>query len=393
MKKTVSAFLITVILMTCFTAFAESDTFESSDGVFEYTSDGVVTAYYGDELVSIPSEIDGTKIKEIGQMLCFDLGVSTVYTEYGIEKIGESAFEGSNVCYVDIAASIKTVSDRAFANCSDLMYVVLNSDQVTFGYDVFMGTGYIDFTVPCTADLEVLAEKISDAKGGNDFGFSIMHTALTESMTEKDIYGANMFYCEDCGFKGSKYLEDITLPFSDVSQDAWYYPYISTAYNFGILNGKSEDVFDPDAGLTCAEAAKIAACIHAYQSGIYEEFQGYGENWYDVYVDYCYANGIISEYIVFDWNKNATRAQMAYLFSRCDTEPYYINDVPLTDIPDITEETPFAYEILDLYNKGIAVGSNEYYAYYPYSEVKRSEAAALISRILCWDMRIELPKG
>lgn len=84
---------------------------------------------------------------------------------------------------------------------------------------------------------------------------------------------------------------------------------------------------------------------------------------------------------------------MAYLFSRCDTEPYYINEVPLTDIPDVDNSIPFAYEILDLYNKGIAVGSNEYYAYYPDAEVKRSEAAALISRILCWDMRIGLPKG
>ena len=96
---------------------------------------------------------------------------------------------------------------------------------------------------------------------------------------------------------------------------------------------------------------------------------------------------------MFDWNANATRGQMAYLFSRCDTNPYYINDVPLTDIPDVYDTTPFAYEILDLYNKGIAVGSDEYMTFYPDSQVKRSEAAALISRILCYDMRIELPKG
>ncbi|UKI36449.1 MAG: S-layer homology domain-containing protein [Clostridiales bacterium] len=118
-----------------------------------------------------------------------------------------------------------------------------------------------------------------------------------------------------------------------------------------------------------------------------------GENWYDVYVDYCYDNGIIEDYIVFDWDENATRAQMAYLFSRCDVNPYFINDVPITDIPDVYDTTPFAYEILDLYNKGVAVGSNEYMAFYPDSQVKRSEAAALISRILCYDMRIELPKG
>ena len=43
-----------------------------------------------------------------------------------------------------------------------------------------------------------------------------MHTSLVESMTEKDIFGENMIYCEDCGFKGSKYLEDTPLPFADI---------------------------------------------------------------------------------------------------------------------------------------------------------------------------------
>lgn len=370
-------------------------TFMSSDGVYEYASEGIITAYYGGEVFSAPAEIDGTPIYKIGDYACFDLGISTVYMEDGIEEVGESAFEGSNILYADIVTSVKTVRDRAFANCENLTYVYIGTDQVTFGEDVFTGTGYIEFTVPCTADIEALRKKISDAKGDDNFDIGKMHTALTESMTEKDIFGENMFYCESCGFKGSKYLEDVTLPFSDVSPDAWYYPYVQTAYSYGILNGKSEDIFDPNAGLTCAEAAKIAAVIHNKNryDGENMEFQMIGENWYDVYVQYCYANAIIEDYITFDWNKNATRAQMAYLFSRCDTERYYINDVPLTDIPDVYEDTPFAYEILDLYNKGIAVGSNEYYAYYPYSEVKRSEAAALVSRILCYDMRIGLPKG
>lgn len=393
MKKALSSLLASIMLLTGLTAFAEPKAYELSNGVFEYTSDGVVKAYYGGEVVSIPAEIDGTAVREIGDMLCFDLGISTVYTEAGIEKIGQSAFEGCNAVYADIASTVHTVGDRAFANCENLANVVLNSDQVAFGYDVFMGTGYIDFTVPCTSDTEMLNEKISDAKGDNNFGISKMHTALTQSMTEKDIFGENMFYCEACGFKGSKYMEDITLPFADVSADAWYYPYVSTAYSFGILNGKSDTVFDPNAGLTCAEAAKIAACIHACQSGADGQFPSSGERWYDTYVDYCYENGILEKYVVFDWDTNATRAQMAYLFSRCDRKPYYINEVPLTDIPDVYDTTPFAYEILDLYNKGIATGSNEYYAYYPDSEVKRSEAATLISRILCWDMRTELPKG
>lgn len=394
MKRAIS--IITALLLFCMPVFAEVlpyDTKVSSDGVFEYVPEGVVTAYYGGDVVSIPSEIDGTPISDVGAMLCYDLDVSTVYMYEGIEMVHESAFEGSNITYADIPSTATYIDDRAFANCENLDSVVLNSENTKFGYDVFMGTGYIVFTIPCTADEAALREKISDAKGDNRFEFVKMHTALIESMTEKDIYGANMFYCNACGFKGSKYMEDVNLPFTDVSEDAWYYPYVATAYNYSILSGKSETTFDPDAGLTCAEAAKIAACIHNSQMSLEQPLKPSGEHWYDVYVDYCYRNYIIEKGVEFDWNKNATRGEMAYFFSRCDANPYYINEVPITDIPDVYEITPYSHEILDLYNKGVAVGSNEYYAFYPFAEVKRSEAAVLISKILFHDMRTELPKG
>ena len=396
MKKITALFISATLLMST-AVFAEPNVLTSEDGVFEYTTDGVVTAYYGEDVFVAPAEIDGIPIVKIGDKLCFDLDISTVYMEDGIGEIGESAFEGCNAVYADIAATVKNVGDRAFANCENLEYAVLYSTDVSFGYDAFMGTGYIYFTVPCTAneaELEALAEKISDAKGDPYFGFNRMHTAITESMEEKDIFGESMIYCEACGFKGSRYLEDIELPFSDVSADAWYYAYVQTAYSLGIINGKSETEFDPNAGMTCAEAVKIAACIHEYQTG--DVIDSTAENWvtwYDPYFTYCYDTGIIEEDVYFEAEARITRAQMAYLFSRCDAENYYVNEVPLTDIPDVEDTTAFAYEILDLYNKGIAVGSDEYYTYYPDSEIKRCEAAALISRILCWEMRIELPKG
>lgn len=155
-----------------------------------------------------------------------------------------------------IPSSVKNIGERAFANCANLNEVTLNSEEITFDFDVFIGTGFIQFYIPCTADEYAMHKKISDAKGDENFSFSVMHTSVVESMTEKDIFGENMIYCEDCGFKGSKYLDENPLPFSDVSQDAWYYAYVQTAYNFGIINGKSETIFDPNAGLTCAEAAK-----------------------------------------------------------------------------------------------------------------------------------------
>lgn len=189
MKK-ITALFISVMMLMSTAVFAEPNVLTSEDGVFEYTEGGTISAYYGGEVVHLPSEIDGTPIREVGEKLCFDLDISTVYTEDGIENIEESAFEGCNAIYADIAATVKNIGDRAFANCENLEYVVLNYTDVSFGYDAFIGTGYIYFTVPCTADeaeLEALAAKISDAKGDPYFGFNRMHTAITESMEEKDI--------------------------------------------------------------------------------------------------------------------------------------------------------------------------------------------------------------
>lgn len=394
MKKFAAAAVLFAIA-TSLTAFAEPDILKSSDGAFGYTPYGTITSYYGEKNVYVPSEIDGTKINEIGVMAFYDLDISAVYIDDGIETINTNAFEGSNAFYVYIPKSVKTVGERAFSNCASLSETALNSESVEFDADVFSGTGFIQFNIPCTVNEDELRQKILTAKGDNNFDFVKIHAALVESMTEKDVFGENMIRCEDCDFIGSKYLDNADLPFEDVQKDAWYSPYVGIAYKLGILNGKSETVFDPDAGMTCAEAVKIAACIHEYQTTqlINPDCIEY-DTWYEPYFNYCCNTGIIEDYITFEPNEKVTRAQMAYLFSRCDADLYEVNpNVPLTDIPDVHDTTAFAYEILELYRRGVAAGSDEYMTFYPDAQVKRSEAAAFISRILCTDMRIKLPKG
>ena len=197
--------------------------------------------------------------------------------------------------------------------------------------------------------------------------------------------------CSACGYT-EQYLWE-GLPFNDVAEDAWYYDYVMSAYLNNIINGKSETVFDPDASMTCAEAVKIAASIHLIFSD--SELDASDGPWYHQYVDYCYDNGIIEESVVFDWEKEITRAEMAYIFANCDPfDEWYadINDVPITDIPDVSANTPFAYQILVLYNKGIAVG-DESMSFHPNENIKRCEAAAIVSRIIDFNERIELPKG
>lgn len=215
MKKIMS--IITVMLLSLsLTACRAEEPYGrvmSKDGIFEYEpfelapDNGRITAYYGDNIVDIPAEIDGVLIHEVGERAFFDLDILSVYINEGVVVIGDSAFEGSNVTDVIIPESIGYINNRAFANCSELVTVTLGSDNIQFGEDAFENTTYMQFMLPCTADSENLREKIIAAKGADNFEFAEIHGNLAESTEEKDIYGNSVFYCEDCGFRGSKFVE------------------------------------------------------------------------------------------------------------------------------------------------------------------------------------------
>lgn len=382
MKK---SFYVLMLAIFCLSSFTVTFANETVNADFEITSDGEITAYYGDELVIVPEEINGIPVVKIDEKAFFDLGVSDVYLPEGLSVIGKSAFEGCNVESVDIPSTVSIIGERAFANCSGLYTVFTNFDEnIVIGNESFYGTEYLLFYINCGVNIKELDNKIFEAKGDRNYKISIRHVAA-----EYDEQGN--IVCDECGFVEQSTLE--SLPFEDVSPDAWYYSAIQNAYQNKIINGKNETIFDPDAGMTCAEAVKIAACINAI---FFEPVPEYTDGpWYQPYVDYCYEYGILDDYIVFDWNKPITRGQMAYIFSHCDPfdDWYYdINDVPITDIPDVYDSTPFAYEILKSYNKGIIVG-DENMNFFPDADIKRCEVSAIISRIMDWTLRIELPKG
>ena len=95
------------------------------------------------------------------------------------------------------------------------------------------------------------------------------------------------------------------LPFTDVPASQWYYQDVETAYNNGLINGKSATRFAPDDNLTYAEAVKLAACMHQkYTTGTVTLKNG--DPWYKSYVDYCEMNAIIDK--DYRWTAKATRA-------------------------------------------------------------------------------------
>lgn len=170
-------------------------------------------------------------------------------------------------------------------------------------------------------------------------------------------------------------------PFTDVPADAWYAQDIAQVQELGIIQGKGNDLFDPDGTLTVAQTITLAAKTRAYHNDetipVVE-----GGSWYSGALAYAKAQGIISGNEFSNYDANATRGEMAYLFARAlpDTEYKAINSI--TELPDVNSSTKYSTEIFKLYCAGIVAGSDNYGTYEPDSQITRAQATAILNRVV-----------
>ena len=174
--------------------------------------------------------------------------------------------------------------------------------------------------------------------------------------------------------------------FADVADDAWYRESVALCYEYGLMEGAGGR-FLPDGELTVAQALVMADRVHAlYTAG--EDALTNGSPWYQPYVDYALAQGILLEGEFADYNAPITRAGMAGLFARALPAEGYapINDASVYP-PDVTAETPWAAEIMTLYGAGIVTGGDVYGTFRPGDPIARREAAAVLARVALPEQR------
>ena len=189
------------------------------------------------------------------------------------------------------------------------------------------------------------------------------------------------------------------MPFTDVSQNKWYYEDVRLAVEGGLVNGKTPTTYAPDDNVTYAETVKLAACIHKLTDTGSTEFAA-GTVWYQPYVDYAYSKQIITK--DYDWNTAATRAHFMDIFSRAissnptlkGTKPLdAINTVEDGAIPDVPMTHPQASSIYKLYRAGVVQGSDKQYNCKPNTNIRRSEVAAILTRMVYADKRLSFTVG
>ena len=183
--------------------------------------------------------------------------------------------------------------------------------------------------------------------------------------------------------------------FLDADESAWYgsqqQGVIKSVVQLGIMNGYTDGTFHPIGNITLSEAIKMAAVVHATCNNQTISFStSDGGKWYDAYLNYCVKNRIVSSGEYSSLDAYATRAQIAHIFAKATSDFAVVNDIDYDYIPDVSERSEYADEILALYRAGILTGDERTRAFRPSDTITRAEAAAIISRVALPTTRIKI---
>lgn len=170
--------------------------------------------------------------------------------------------------------------------------------------------------------------------------------------------------------------------FIDVGDSAWYAGNVRTVYELGLMKGKSAGRFDPDGNVTIAEPVTIAARMHAIYYGRREAFST-SDPWYKTYYSHAGEQGILPS-LNAEANTSATRLQVSLLLQKTlpASELPAINRVADDAIVDVRSGEYGADAVYEFYRAGIMTGSNKAGTFHPAANVKRSEVAAVVSRLV-----------
>ncbi|MDR1590276.1 MAG: trypsin-like peptidase domain-containing protein [Oscillospiraceae bacterium] len=182
--------------------------------------------------------------------------------------------------------------------------------------------------------------------------------------------------------------EYVSGQFSDVSPGAWYEPNVGLGYELGLINGKTETLFDPDGFITLAETVKLAASLHGIYHTGRSELQNGTDAWYSTYVAYALENGVL-EYEYKDYTAAALRSDFAAILAGALPAEALtpVNYVPDGVIPDVDVAYTYGPSVYALYRAGVLTGSDSG-AFLPNAKIKRSESAAIITRMADPSLRV-----
>ena len=179
------------------------------------------------------------------------------------------------------------------------------------------------------------------------------------------------------------------VAFSDVKQTDWFYGYVKTVQEKGLMMGVSETDFAPNAKLTRAMFVTILYRMAGEPETTSSKFSDIEEEiWYERAVGWASANGIVTgiSEAEFAPNTDITREQMAVIVFRyakytgLDTEAVTKDTTPLSH-NDVFEVSDWAKEAMHYCIAAGIINGDENGNLLPHNTATRAETAAVITRL------------
>ena len=171
-------------------------------------------------------------------------------------------------------------------------------------------------------------------------------------------------------------------PFADVSDNHWAKKYIVDLFEKKIMNGKTNNSFEPDEKITRAEIVKVIVAAFGLNGKSSKKFNDIPDDaWYADYVATAVYCGIVQgdENSNFRPNNNITRQDLAVMIYRA----LNVNvNAPEADFSDYDTISDYARKAVNyLAANGVISGYTDG-SFAPYGNTTRAEAAKIISSIL-----------
>lgn len=168
--------------------------------------------------------------------------------------------------------------------------------------------------------------------------------------------------------------------FRDVTDGVWYEKNVAAAYEYSLMNGKGGSTFDPLGEITLAEVVAIACRLHDTYHARNVSYLS-GNKWYDGYVQYALAAGILHDGQFSDYERPAKRAEVAEILASALPDKALAARKTVDSIPDVTGAERYGAAVYRLYCAGVVGGVDTAGNYAPARTITRAEVAAIATRM------------
>ncbi|MEG1497160.1 MAG: leucine-rich repeat protein, partial [Clostridiales bacterium] len=196
-----------------------------------------------------------------------------------------------------------------------------------------------------------------------------------------------------------------TVSFNDVPGGIWYNAFVADLSSRGILNGKENNMFDPNGNIKRCEFAKILATASGEDLDQYKGKTSFADvpanEWYAQYVEWAFKKGIVKgKGAGFSPDENISRQEMAVMIKRyadykkvalvSGTVSVFSNEkqstlskqVPPKTFNDDAQIADWAKEAVSLMQQAGIIGGKPGNVFDPSGSATRAEAAKMISIFL-----------